>query len=248
MSDEKAFRERSKKCPSSPRRRVPLQLCWRLGAFLHLRRSLSHLPSRSMFGPSNPARCPKTGGRRADPLATGMKPSRGPKAGIPVVHAAHACLSRSHMVLQVHTTSLRGDGHATPRLDAVRRNGLAAHLRVSLPRAEVTPPPADVLPGGEALTNTVAFHLGMVASVESHLPMRHITCKGLGGIHRSISAEPTILPLLEGMPSRNTTQTSAGPKQEAQAQQEEEGKAGEGAHPRVSSSCLFGAGGGFLPA
>ena len=79
------------------------------------------------------------------------------------------------------------------------------------PHAEVTPLPADVQPGGEALINAVAFPAGTVANAGSCLPMRRTTCKDISYSATSISAEPTILHLLEGMPSRSTTQFSAAP-------------------------------------
>ena len=97
----------------------------------------------------------------------------------------------------------------TPHLNVVGRNSLADLLRVVPPRAEVTPPPADVLPGGEALTSVAVLPVRTEANASSRPHTRRSTWKGLGELRRSISVVLTSLHLLEGTPSRSTIQISA---------------------------------------
>ena len=91
-------------------------------------------------------------------------------------------------------------------------------------RAEVTHPPADVLPGGGALTSVAVLHARTEANVRSLPHTRRSTWKGLGGLRRSISVVPTSLHLLEGTPSRSTTPSSAARPRDAVGDPNEVGR------------------------
>ena len=88
----------------------------------------------------------------------------------------------------------------------------------------MTPPPADVLPGGEALTSMAVLPARTEANARSRPHTRRSTWKGLGGLRRSISAVPTSLRLLEGTPSRSTIQCSAARPKDAVGDPNEVGR------------------------
>ena len=111
-----------------------------------------------------------------------------------------------------------------PHPNVFGRNSLAVVPRVAPPRAEVTHPPADVLPGGEALTSVAVLPARTEASARSRPHTRRSTWKGIGSLRQSISAGPTSLHPLEDTPSRSTTPSSAVRPRDAVGDRNEAGR------------------------
>ena len=104
-----------------------------------------------------------------------------------------------------HNQPVRGRSRDPPSQRGRKEQSRGGSAR----RAEVTHPPADVLPGGEALTSVAVLPARTEANAGSRPHTRRSTWKGLGGLRRSISVLPTSLYLLEDTPSRSTTPSSA---------------------------------------
>ena len=105
-----------------------------------------------------------------------------------------------------HNQPVRGRPRDPPSQRGRKEQSCGASAR---PRAKVTPPPADVLPGGEALTSVAVLLARTEANARSRPHTRRSTWKGQGGLRRSISVVPTSLHLLEGTPRCSTIQCSA---------------------------------------